>query len=268
MAEVLGSLSFLDTPDVNGDLVLTATTGVNSLSGTANQISVTGSLPTYTVGLADNPIIPGTDSLIVPSGTTAQRSGSPAAGMIRFNSTIGSLETYDTPNWISLSGVIDKSVITQTVTAAAATSIMTYSVPGGTMGTDGILRITLQGSWANASGANRTATIAVSYGATTLWTDTTGNLTTGTITGWNIDLMLQANNSASAQVLSGRALFGPTGIPTTGATGNFGTAWIGAALINGSSAINSAVANNLTVTITLSGTGTTWIKQFHILEKL
>ncbi len=37
----------------------------------------------------------GTDSIIVPSGTTGQRSGTPVAGMLRYNSTLTQLEFYD-----------------------------------------------------------------------------------------------------------------------------------------------------------------------------
>lgn len=38
----------------------------------------------------------------LPSGTTAQRPGSPATGMIRFNTTIGATEVYDGTNWVVL----------------------------------------------------------------------------------------------------------------------------------------------------------------------
>jgi hypothetical protein len=38
MADVLGSLSFLDTPDVNGNLVLTTVTGVTGPGGTTTQV--------------------------------------------------------------------------------------------------------------------------------------------------------------------------------------------------------------------------------------
>ena len=40
-------------------------------------------------------IMSGSGSLKLPSGTTAQRPGSPSAGMFRFNSTIGEPEWYD-----------------------------------------------------------------------------------------------------------------------------------------------------------------------------
>jgi len=118
MAEVLGSLSFLDTPDVNGVLVLTATTGINAVSGVANQTSVTGSLPSLTVGLADNLIAPGTASLTLPIGTTAQRPGSPAAGMTRFNSTLSALEYYNGTAWLATGKVLQTVVGTISSTSS------------------------------------------------------------------------------------------------------------------------------------------------------
>lgn len=45
----------------------------------------------------------GTGQLKVPAGTTAQRSGSPAAGMLRYNSSIGGFEGYTTA-WGSIGG--------------------------------------------------------------------------------------------------------------------------------------------------------------------
>jgi hypothetical protein len=45
----------------------------------------------------------GTGQLKIPAGTTAQRSGSPTAGMMRYNSTTGSFEGYTTA-WGSIGG--------------------------------------------------------------------------------------------------------------------------------------------------------------------
>ena len=45
-----------------------------------------------------------TSSITLPSGTTAQRDGSPAVGMIRHNSTTNQFEGYNNGAWGSLSG--------------------------------------------------------------------------------------------------------------------------------------------------------------------
>jgi hypothetical protein len=44
-----------------------------------------------------------TDSIKIPSGTTAQRPGAPANGMVRFNSDLNGYEVYNSPNWTILS---------------------------------------------------------------------------------------------------------------------------------------------------------------------
>jgi hypothetical protein len=45
-----------------------------------------------------------TGSSNIPVGTTAQRDGSPSAGMLRFNSTTGGFEGYDGSAWGSIGG--------------------------------------------------------------------------------------------------------------------------------------------------------------------
>ena len=90
---------------VNGTTV-TATTIV----GTTDQISVTtgngiGGSPT--VGIASNPLLPGSSYVGLPSGGTAQR-GSPSNGALRYNTDIASLEAYANNSWgaiVSGSGV-------------------------------------------------------------------------------------------------------------------------------------------------------------------
>ena len=43
-----------------------------------------------------------TDYLKSPVGTTAQRPGTPSAGMLRFNSTTSALEYYNGSSWVSI----------------------------------------------------------------------------------------------------------------------------------------------------------------------
>lgn len=46
----------------------------------------------------------GTGSAQLPSGTTAQRDGTPQAGWTRFNSSLRKTETYDGTSWITGGG--------------------------------------------------------------------------------------------------------------------------------------------------------------------
>jgi hypothetical protein len=71
-----------------------------SIVGTTNQITVTdgdGVAGNPTVAIALNPVIPGTASVTVPVGTTAQRPGAPTEGMLRYNLTEDILEGYANP---------------------------------------------------------------------------------------------------------------------------------------------------------------------------
>lgn len=76
---------------------------VSSVSGTADEITSSGGL-TPAVGLADNPIVPGTESLTIPGGTTAQRPGTPAEKMTRYNSSDKVLEYWNGTAWVQLDG--------------------------------------------------------------------------------------------------------------------------------------------------------------------
>ena len=62
-----------------------AKSGIESVTGTTNQITVTTTANAATVSLANNPVLPGTGSATLPGGTTAQRPGALVAGMMRYN---------------------------------------------------------------------------------------------------------------------------------------------------------------------------------------
>jgi hypothetical protein len=53
--------------------------------------------------------------------------------------------------------------------SAAEQTIYSFSVPGGTLGTLGMLRLTIDNVFLNNTGAQRTFTLRVKYGATTLF---------------------------------------------------------------------------------------------------
>jgi len=76
------------------DSELTAIASVKAL----NQGVATSDSPTFT-----NLTLSGTGSVKVPVGTTAQRDGSPAAGMFRYNSSLEQFEGY-TSEWGSIGG--------------------------------------------------------------------------------------------------------------------------------------------------------------------
>lgn len=62
--------------------------------------------PTFTgtATFGGDVLLSGTGQLDLPAGTTAQRTGSPNAGMIRFNTTLGQFEGYSGTAWGQLGG--------------------------------------------------------------------------------------------------------------------------------------------------------------------
>jgi hypothetical protein len=208
-----------------------------------------------------------TQFLLKPSGTTAARP-TPTVGMTRYNTTFGSHEGYIGGGvWATQTGVIDKS--TQAIATTANGNFISYSVPGGTLGTNNLLHIRASGTWATLNATAKTVVITVSYGGTTMWADTSASLAGNSNTGWNIDIVLAANNSATAQTLSGIMQIGGTGASTTGSTGDLSSDEIlSQAVLNGTAAFNSAGAGTLNIAVTFSGAGSNnWTKNYHWIEK-
>jgi hypothetical protein len=140
MSVHLGKISFLDIPDVNGVNLLPAT-GISTITadafsarpaaavsgrlfldttnnviyrdngsgwdllspavGTDNQIITDGSK----IGLANNPVIPGSEGITIPNGTTAQRVSN-NVGQIRYNTSNTEAEVFSGGNWLPLGKLI------------------------------------------------------------------------------------------------------------------------------------------------------------------
>lgn len=87
------------TPSTGAFTTLTTTGNVTLGDGSSDSITINAS----TASVPNNLNFSGTGSITVPNGTTGQRPGSPAAGMIRYNSTSGTFEGY-TSSWGSIGG--------------------------------------------------------------------------------------------------------------------------------------------------------------------
>jgi hypothetical protein len=79
------------------------------VAGTANEVvSDSGALDlsanrTWTLGIADDPILPGTGAVTVPTGLTGERP-TPVNGMIRYNTTTAKFEGREAGAWTNLIG--------------------------------------------------------------------------------------------------------------------------------------------------------------------
>lgn len=75
-------------------------TAISGSIAADGQTPITGAL----VGIGDTVSFGGTGQITLPAGTTAQRSGSPYAGMIRYNTTYAQFEGYTDGTWAQVGG--------------------------------------------------------------------------------------------------------------------------------------------------------------------
>ena len=76
--------------------------------------------------IADDIVLSGTGAIRMPDGTTAQRPGSPAAGMFRYNTTTGKFEGY-TDSWGDIGGGGAGAFSTDTMTGDGSDTTLTLS---------------------------------------------------------------------------------------------------------------------------------------------
>ena len=158
--------------------------GKISVLGVTSQTSVSNGNGSgdITIGLASDPIIPGTGALRVPVGTTAQQpSGNP--GDIRYNSTTGTFDGYASGSWKSFAltgGVTSFSAgVTGLTPTTATTGIVTLGgilnpASGGTGVNNGTYTTTLLGN-VSTGGALTTAGAFTTSGAYPLTLTTTAS---------------------------------------------------------------------------------------------
>jgi hypothetical protein len=119
----------------SGTLATVAGT-VSSITGTSNEITASASTGAVTLSIPNNPVLPGTGGVQVPSGTTAQRAGS--AGTIRLNTQTSLFEsTVDGSTWAT----IETSAVGVTSVAGTANEILVNGTTGS--GQTGALTLTL-----------------------------------------------------------------------------------------------------------------------------
>ena len=100
----------IQTNDTNADLELrsSGTGSVRFENFTVSGDTLTNDSGDFTINPASGVFrVDGTGSVRIPTGTTAERPGTPTAGMMRYNTDDSVFEGYNGTNWISLSGVYD-----------------------------------------------------------------------------------------------------------------------------------------------------------------
>ena len=92
-----GSTITVNQASADIDFVVEGNSDANLFRTDAGSDTVLISTATATAGATLK--VDSTDSILIPVGTTVQRPGSPATGMIRFNTTLDAFEFYDANSW-------------------------------------------------------------------------------------------------------------------------------------------------------------------------
>lgn len=190
--------------------------GLLQVVGTPNEIDVAnGTGPSNpTIGLADNPVIPGSEGVVIPAGNTADR-GIDTNGKLRYNSETSKFEGYQNNSWVNF-GTGDGTV-TSVAVSGGTTGLTTSGSPitsSGTITLDGTLNAanggTGQSSYAlgdllyasgvaalSKLGIGTSSYLLASDGSAPVWSDPSG------VTVGNATNATYATSSGSAADLSG-----------------------------------------------------------------
>lgn len=141
------------------------------------------------------------------------------------------------------------------VSTLAETTLISQSIPGGTLTATGGMLVTIAADYFNNSGAGRTLNLKVKYGATTLFDDTSGAfVASATHRAFFMQFLLANEGATNTQRLAGIVALSPGAASGAGLGGlSAGVlAGGGPSPLGGSSAEDSTAAKTLAVTATHS----------------
>lgn len=142
-----------------------------------------------------------------------------------------------------------------------------FSIPAGALGTTRSVHLSFRGDYLNSSGSNKTYTIKIKYGATTMYEDVN---TTASATNRHpliFDVWLGNTGETNSQYMTFNWISGNAVAATTG-LGDLATATTNSGQIgSGTATEDSTAAKTFTVTMTLSSALSTvaWKRQFATL---
>jgi len=218
-----GQVLALANLSANGLMTITTGGGLGatSIQGTASQIVVTngnGVSGSPTIGIASNPTLPGLAGVLLPAGSSADRSVAPVNGILRYNTDFQVLEAYLNGAWATLaSGSGVTSIITGTgltggpITSTGTISIANTAVTAGSY-TAANITVNAQGQ-ITAATSNSSLVTSFSAGSTGL---TPATATTGAVT--LAGTLNVANGGTGAVTLTGYVYGNGTGVMTASAT--------------------------------------------------
>ena len=151
-----------------------------TLVDTVDQIIITnpsGVVGNPTIAIANNPIIPGTASMTLPSGTSIQ-APTPIPGMVRFNSTKSRIETAEGGVWGPTGTVkqfvtgsfnnvsFNNQIPYDNTTPLITEGFQLFSIPFTPLFADSIILVTVTSFYTVASSSDVYATGAIFVGST------------------------------------------------------------------------------------------------------
>lgn len=147
----------------------------------------------------------------------------------------------------TVSGVLDRDVTTaDVVNTTVETVVYSFSVPGGTLGTNRALRLTLIGDYLNNSGADSTLTLRATFGGTPIHGATAVVIaTSASRRAIRYEAMLSANNATNAQVTTVQYVIGNAG--TAGTAPTLTTKAEDSISVNNGLTLDSALAQTLSI---------------------
>jgi hypothetical protein len=258
--------------------------GKINVLGTSNQITVANGdgSSDITIALASNPILPGAAAVTIPVGTTGDRPAVSAVGQIRYNTTLGSYEAYQSSGWVqfSLTGGVTLINTGTGLLGGPITSTGTISVDTTVVATDNNT-LTLTGKTmsgasntftniGNASLTNSTVTIngtTVSLGGSATISASISTLTIGTglngtsyngVSPVTISIDSSVVTLNGVQTLTNKTISGSsntlTNIGNSSLTNNSVTFNGTTVALGGSGTITATASNALTIGTGLTGT--------------
>ncbi len=115
----LGNTTVSGTSTLNGNTAVTGTISSTGAATFGGNTAITGTLSATGDGTFS-----GTGQVKLPAGTTGQRSGSPANGMIRYNTSLSSFEGYAAGQWGGIGGAqAGGAIMTNKSTASVSYTI-------------------------------------------------------------------------------------------------------------------------------------------------
>lgn len=167
--------------------------------------------------------------------------------------------------------VLDREVTDLTVAnTTVETDIFNHSIPGNTIGTEGVVRAVIVGDMLKNNVVGETLTVRVYLGATTLFDDVIGAAIpiSASRRPFMMEFWLANQNATNDQHGGGYVLLGTAGGATTG-IGNFNTDEIGtnASIVGVASAIDTTVAAVFRVSVqwSVASANNSFIRLFGLL---